>query len=85
MGYQKFFSPNGDGNNEYWNIIGAELFPDANIFIYDRYGKLLQQLSPESIGWNGTYLGQLMPATDYWFRFEYDNGKVFTGHFALKR
>lgn len=85
MGYQKFFSPNGDGTNENWNIIGAELYPDSKVYIYDRYGKLLQQISPQSIGWDGRNQGQLMPSSDYWFRFEYDNGKVFTGHFALKR
>ncbi|WP_396636867.1 T9SS type B sorting domain-containing protein [Maribacter sp. R77961] len=85
IGYQKFFSPNGDSIHDNWNIIGAELFPDAQLFIYDRYGKLLKQLSPQSVGWDGTYFGQRMPASDYWFRFAYGEGEVFSGHFTLKR
>ena len=85
MGYQKFFSPNGDGTNEYWNIIGGELYPDSWVYVYDRYGKLLRQFSPTDPGWDGTYLDRQMPASDYWFRYEYDAGKVLTGHFALKR
>ncbi len=85
IGYQKFFTPNGDGVNDYWNIIGAEQYPNAVITLYDRYGKLLKQLSPQSQGWNGDYLGSSMPAGDYWFKFEYGNGEVVTGHFSLKR
>ncbi|MAU26782.1 MAG: hypothetical protein CMH48_07675 [Muricauda sp.] len=85
MGYQRFFTPNGDGVNEYWNIIGAPLFPESMLYIYDRYGKLMGHVSPQSLGWDGTYQGQPMPSADYWFRYEYDQGKVYTGHFSLKR
>ena len=85
LGYQKFFSPNGDNYHEYWNVIGAEQFPNSRLFIYDRLGKLLGQISPQGQGWDGTYLRRPMPASDYWFRFEYGEGEVLTGHFALKR
>ena len=85
LGYEKFFTPNGDGFHELWNVIGAEQFPDSRLFIYDRYGKLLREISPTGPGWDGTYLGRLLPASDYWFRFEYSDYEVFTGHFTLKR
>ncbi len=85
LGYQKFFTPNGDGSNEYWSVIGMESFPDSQLFIYDRYGKLLKQLFPTGPGWDGTYNGTSLPSSDYWFQYVYDNGKVFKGHFSLKR
>ncbi|ASV30164.1 T9SS type B sorting domain-containing protein [Maribacter cobaltidurans] len=85
MGYQRFFTPNGDGTNENWKIIGADLHQDAQLYIYDRYGKLLKQLAHNSEGWDGTYQGQPMPSSDYWFRFVYDQDQVYTGHFTLKR
>ncbi|TXN36130.1 T9SS type B sorting domain-containing protein [Flagellimonas hymeniacidonis] len=85
MGYEKFFTPNGDGIHENWNVIGTELFPEARLYIYDRYGKLLRQISPQGPGWDGSYLGRPLPSSDYWFMFEYGEGEVFTGHFALKR
>jgi gliding motility-associated-like protein len=63
---------------------------DAKIYIFDRYGKLLKQLSPSSAGWDGTYNGKQMPTNDYWFRVEYtepSNGarKEFKANFTLKR
>ena len=87
--YPKYFTPNGDGIHDTWNIVGLDQ-PDARIYIYDRYGKLLKQITPiaTSQGWDGTYIGASMPSTDYWFTIEYkekDQQKLFKAHFALKR
>ncbi|MEZ4854400.1 T9SS type B sorting domain-containing protein [Flavobacterium sp.] len=64
--------------------------PEAKLYIFDRYGKLLKQLSAtdDSLGWDGTFNGQLMPSTDYWFSLEYTENNVakeFKAHFSLKR
>ncbi|MBX9807635.1 MAG: T9SS type B sorting domain-containing protein, partial [Flavobacteriaceae bacterium] len=89
INYPKFFTPNGDGYNETWNIPHLlSTNPNAPIFIYDRYGKLLKEISPSSEGWNGTYNGQPLPASDYWFTVDYDEkdiSKIFKSHFSLKR
>lgn len=85
LGYPKFFTPNNDGVNDNWNILGAEHFPESVVFIFDRYGKLLQQVSPLELGWDGAYQGLSMPSSDYWFRFENEDGSIFKGHFTLKR
>lgn len=86
IGFPKFFTPNGDGANDFWQIIGAgqDLVQEA-IFIYDRYGKLLKQLGTNDSGWDGTFNGQVLPASDYWFRITLKEGKEFKGHFSLKR
>ncbi|MCK0156327.1 T9SS type B sorting domain-containing protein [Cellulophaga sp. F20128] len=85
LGYQKFFTPNGDTINEYWNISGAEYFPDAQIFIFDRIGKVIKQMKPNDLGWDGTYSGKPLPESDYWFSFQQSDGKKYSGHFTLKR
>ena len=89
INYPKFFTPNGDGYNETWNIPHLALTnPNAPIFIYDRYGKLLKEISPSTAGWNGMFNGQLLPSSDYWFTVDYaekGNSKVFKSHFTLKR
>ncbi|MBO6607673.1 MAG: T9SS type B sorting domain-containing protein [Psychroserpens sp.] len=90
MDYPKFFTPNGDGYNDTWNISAIDEQPNAVIYIFDRYGKLLKQLSPTGAGWNGTYNGTPMPTSDYWFIVEYNERstgerKEFKAHFTLKR
>lgn len=94
ISYPKFFTPNGDGTNETWNIKAPEspnsFLNTAEIFIYNRYGKLLKQLNPAGGGWTGIYNGQMMPTDDYWFAVNYtepNSGerKRFTSHFTLKR
>lgn len=88
--YPLYFTPNGDGYHDTWNIVGIGTQPSAKIFIYDRFGKLLKQLSPTGIGWNGTYNGAELPASDYWFVVEYNEPldnlrREFRAHFTLKR
>lgn len=89
MNYPKYFTPNGDGFNDTWNIQGLKSQPGAKVYIFDRSGKLIKQLSPSGEGWDGTYGGRPMPSTDYWFTIEYVDfngyGREFKGHFSLKR
>ncbi|MEP3836339.1 MAG: T9SS type B sorting domain-containing protein [Algibacter sp.] len=87
IGYPKYFTPNGDGINDYWRIKGVDnrVQPNTTVFIYDRYGKLIKQLLVSNQGWDGTYKGSLQPNNDYWFQVKLDDGRTFSGHFALKR
>jgi gliding motility-associated-like protein len=85
LNYPAFFTPNNDGFNDRWQIINANAEPDSIIFIYDRYGRLIKQLSPLEAGWDGTFNGIDLPSSDYWFTFKRSNGEVLKGHFSLKR
>ena len=88
VNYPKLFTPNEDGYNDRWNISGLAEQLDSKIFIYDRYGKLMKQITPRGDGWDGTFNGQLLPGDDYWFIMEYEeNGspKEFKSHFSMKR
>ena len=86
IGFPKFFTPNGDGINESWKLIGVSDEMDIAVTIYDRYGKLLYRVGPDDqFGWNGTFNGKSLPAADYWFRIQMKEGRVFKGHFTLKR
>ncbi|WP_242120419.1 T9SS type B sorting domain-containing protein [Aestuariivivens sediminicola] len=84
----KFVTPNNDGYFDTWHIVGISRLPGTLVYIYDRQGKLLKMLPHTSIGWNGTFNGQDMPADDYWFSADIiHDGESFNikGHFALKR
>jgi gliding motility-associated-like protein len=86
-GFPQFFTPNGDGYHERWNIIGANSRFNANarIQIFNRYGKLLKEFTALSEGWDGTYLGDPLPADDYWYKSTLEDGREVRGHFTLKR
>ncbi|WP_405296877.1 T9SS type B sorting domain-containing protein [Algibacter sp. Ld11] len=88
----KFFTPNGDGFNDTWQPLGIsrEFQTDVSIYIYDRYGKLLNILDPFGPGWDGTFKGNVMPSSDYWYAVAFqeifsDKHRQFKGHFTLKR
>ena len=89
LNYPKYFTPNADGYHDTWNIDGLSNPANAIISIFNRYGKLLKQIAPNGLGWDGIYNGKPIPSSDYWFKLVYENQdgvlKEFRGHFSLKR
>ncbi|MGC4041081.1 MAG: T9SS type B sorting domain-containing protein [Flavobacterium sp.] len=85
IGIPVYFTPNGDGYEDFWNLRCAFTHPEIKIQVFDRYGKLLKQISASGGGWDGTYNGKALPADDYWYLIKFGDGKTNTGHFALKR
>ena len=88
MEYPKFFTPNGDGYNDTWNIKCLKNNSLAEIFIFDRFGKLLLEFRPSQDHWDGTFNGQLLAGGDYWFLVSYLNSSgiktQFRSHFSLR-
>lgn len=85
LNYPKFFTPNGDGSNEVWNVNYLHFFPDARVTIFDRYGKVIKSYLGKQQGWDGTYNGHNLPSTDYWFTLEFSAGRIINGHFSMVR
>ncbi|SKB59048.1 gliding motility-associated C-terminal domain-containing protein [Salegentibacter holothuriorum] len=89
VGYPRFFTPNADGYNDTWSIADTAEIKILKLYIFDRYGKLLKELSPGGQGWDGTYNGRSLPADDYWFRVEFEmldgTRDHFGANFTLKR
>jgi gliding motility-associated-like protein len=89
LNYPRFFTPNGDGFHDTWNISGLPKPDKSVIFIFDRYGKLLKEIAPLGEGWDGIYNSHVLPSTDYWFKILYQDAigvnKEFKAHFSLKR
>jgi len=85
--FPDYFTPNNDGKNDYWQVEGLSDNSKKNalVQIFDRYGKLLNQFKPSSIGWDGSFNGYPMPTNDYWFVVTLSNGLIYKNHFTLKR
>lgn len=85
--YPKFFTPNGDGINDYWQYVPP---PSGEInvvyiAIFNRIGQLLIQLDPKSKGWDGSFNGRMLHETDYWFKARLIDSGIVQGHFSLIR
>lgn len=85
LNYPKYFTPNGDGINETWQVYFIYFLPKSKISIFDRYGKLVSSFWGDNIGWDGMYHGRPLPSTDYWFLLELEDGRNIRGHFAMVR
>ncbi|MDY2588420.1 choice-of-anchor L domain-containing protein [Winogradskyella aquimaris] len=84
----KHMTPNNDGQFDRWHIIGVETLPGTIIHIFDRYGKHLTTLTHDGPGWDGTFNGYKLPASDYWFVANVVRGSEsfqVKGHFAIRR
>jgi len=91
IGFPKFFTPNNDGYNDNWQVLGlsSNFYASSLIYIYDRFGKTLAKVDPTSNGWNGFYKGEMLPSDDYWFSVQLTdiNGNIRSrkGHFSMIR
>ncbi|WP_291127497.1 T9SS type B sorting domain-containing protein [Flavobacterium sp. UBA7682] len=83
--YPRFFTPNGDGRNDTWQIKFSMVEPLMELHIFDRYGKLITIFKGSDFGWDGTYNGRELFADDYWFVVKRQDGKEYKGHFSLLR
>lgn len=72
LGFPKFFTPNGDGQNDTWKVLGNNNNIEISaIYIFDRFGKLVANVDLNGEGWDGFYNGERLPASDYWYLVKY--------------
>lgn len=85
LNYPKYFTPNNDGYNDIWEIKNLSYFPNSQVTVFDRYGKLIYSFNENQKGWDGTLNEKQLLATDYWFNIQFANGRNVKGHFSMKR
>ncbi|MFN8347565.1 MAG: gliding motility-associated C-terminal domain-containing protein [Spirosomataceae bacterium] len=63
------FSPNGDGLNDRWEIRNIEHFPEAEVFVYNRWGEVVfHQDKGYQNPWDGSYLGNRVAPGEYTYK-----------------
>ncbi|MBL4651555.1 MAG: gliding motility-associated C-terminal domain-containing protein [Flavobacteriales bacterium] len=68
------FSPNGDGVNDVWEILGIENYPTAIIQVFNIWGGVVFENVGYSIPWDGTKNGKDVPDANYYFIVDLDDG-----------
>jgi gliding motility-associated-like protein len=71
----QIITPNGDGANDEWVIRNIDLFPNAEVFVYTRWGKLIYHSKNISADpWDGRFKGKLMPTDSYHYILKLGDG-----------
>ncbi len=70
----EIITPNGDGRNDTWQLRNAWLYPDAEVFVYTRWGKLVYHSGNAADEWDGTFNGQLLPNDSYHYVIHLNDG-----------
>jgi gliding motility-associated-like protein len=81
------FSPNGDEINDFWNIGGIHLYPDAMIIIYNRWGQMLWKSERGyPVPWDGRSREKELPIDSYHYVIDLHNGsKPIVGPITIIR
>jgi gliding motility-associated-like protein len=69
-------TPNGDGNNDTWEIPYLFMCPDAKVFIYNRWGTKVWESEGEYFAnpWDGrNSQGKELPMSTYYYLIEYND------------
>jgi gliding motility-associated-like protein len=87
---KSFFTPNGDGVNDSWFLVplNQNEVCSYKLLIFNRYGKLIKTLTNNYSQWDGSYNGNKLPSSDYWYVVYFNDGEqdlIYKSHFALKR
>ena len=82
----EFFSPNGDGVNDVWEIAPLVTMGCYKLNIFDRYGRLIRSYLNDYMPWDGTSGGRNLPSDDYWYYlYLFDWDRSYVGHVTLIR
>jgi len=80
------FTPNGDGVNDYWDIVGLIAYHDAAVDVFDRWGRKVFHSLGYPKPWDGTYNGKPVPVGVYYYVINtHFNGQVLSGYVTVIR
>lgn len=79
------FTPNHDGNNDFWYIGNIYKYPECHLEVYNRYGKLVWKVRGYENNWDGKVSGEELPAATYFYDLDLGNGKKHHGSITIVR
>jgi large repetitive protein len=80
------FTPNGDGINDQWNILGLVAYQEATVDVFDRFGQKVFHSVGYGKPWDGTYSGKQVPFGTYYYIIDTKlNGQIVSGYITVIR
>jgi len=78
------FSPNGDGVNDYWEILGLQNYPGNKLQIFNRLGIKLYETTDYQNDWGGTYKGEKVENGVYFYQLYLSDNVLEKGYIFIK-
>jgi gliding motility-associated-like protein len=80
------FTPNGDGINDVWEIVGLETYHESVTEVYNRYGQLVFRQRGYTRPWNGKLNGASLPLGTYYYIINRNNDlPILSGSITIIR
>lgn len=79
------FTPQGDGYNDIWFLEKIELYPKADIKIFNQWGTIVYKSTGYQEPWDGRFNGRKLPAGTYYYRIEIEDGVIYSGPVTIVR
>lgn len=78
------FSPNGDDVNQFFEIQGAETYPNNSLSVFNRWGNEVFQTNNYQNDWDGTFNGARLMNGTYFYLFNDGAGNTYTGYVYIQ-
>lgn len=85
MKFYTGFSPNGDGQNDYFTIGGINQYPNNELVIFNRWGTEVFKMKGYKNVWDGTWNDKILPDGTYYYVLKDGVGKKYQGFVQLNR
>jgi gliding motility-associated-like protein len=87
VGIPNTFSPNGDNYNDTWILENLELYPNAKVSVFNKWGNLLYETSGAYTPWDGTHHSKPLPSEVYYYIIQLGNpeNNEYTGTITIVR
>ncbi|HET9486885.1 MAG TPA: gliding motility-associated C-terminal domain-containing protein, partial [Chryseosolibacter sp.] len=72
----KFFSPNDDGINDYWEWQHTGEFPEASVSIFNRFGQTVYENASYQNNWDGKLNGKPLEDDAYYYIIDSGAGLI---------
>ncbi len=87
LGVPNTFTPNGDNYNDTWLIRNIDLYPNASVKVFNRWGNEIFSSKGEYKPWDGSHNGNALPSEVYYYIIVLDNDQdnKYTGTITIIR
>ena len=79
------FSPNGDGVNDAFTVLGLENYPDNSVVVFNQYGQQVFRATGYANDWEGTSKGSHLSEDTYYYVVQAKGFRTLSGYVQLQR